>query len=113
MFASLMKCQKDDAMPRWILLVPLLFLSVLISHAQTANAQIESGWTNVNLRSEPNRNGAVIVELTGDTPLIVLVRTEDYIWYQAQTLDGQTGWIASRYVQLLVPQNTIPIYQPS
>jgi uncharacterized protein YgiM (DUF1202 family) len=98
-------------MPRWILLVLLVFLSLVTSQAQTVNAQVEAGWTNVNLRTEPNRNGTVVAELAGETALIVTARTADYIWYQVQTLEGQSGWVASRYVQLLVPQNSIPVFE--
>jgi uncharacterized protein YraI/lysophospholipase L1-like esterase len=97
-------------MQRWILLGFLLLLGLPAS-AQTANAQIETGWTNINLRTEPSANASVLAELSGGIPLIVLSRTADYIWYQAQTMEGLSGWIASRYVTLLVPQNTIPVYQ--
>jgi uncharacterized protein YgiM (DUF1202 family) len=98
-------------MPRRMLVLIFLLLSVFTAQAQTANAEVESGWTNVNLRSEPNRNGAVVVELVGETQLIVTARTDDYIWYAAQTLAGESGWVASRYVQLFVPLNSIPVYQ--
>jgi uncharacterized protein YgiM (DUF1202 family) len=98
-------------MPRRMLVLILLLLSAFSAQGQTANAAVESGWTNVNLRSEPNRNGAVVVELVGETQLIVTARTDDYIWYQAQTLAGQSGWLASQFVQLYVPLNSIPVYQ--
>jgi uncharacterized protein YraI/lysophospholipase L1-like esterase len=98
-------------MPRWILVILILLLSVLAVQAQTANARVEAGWTNVNLRTEPSVHGAVVLELVGETPLIVTARTADYIWYQAQTLEGQSGWVASRYIQLLVPQRNIPIFE--
>jgi uncharacterized protein YgiM (DUF1202 family) len=111
MFWSFTECQKDFDMPRRMLVFILLLLSAFSAQGQTANAVVESGWTNVNLRSEPNRNGVVVVELVGETQLIVTARTDDYIWYQAQTLAGQSGWLASRYVQLFVPLNSIPVYQ--
>lgn len=98
-------------MQRWIVLASFLFWTVFSSNAQEANAQIETGWTNINLRTEPSVNASVVAELGGGIPLIVLSRTADYIWYQAQTMEGQSGWLASRYVTLLVPQNTIPVYE--
>jgi uncharacterized protein YgiM (DUF1202 family) len=97
-------------MPRWILIVLLLLLSVVAVQGQTAaNAQVEDNWATLNLRTEPSVNAPIIVELPAGSPLIVLARTADNRWYQVQTLEGQTGWVATTYVDLLVAQSSVPV----
>lgn len=96
-------------MPRRILIALLLLLSAIVSQAQTANARVEDNWASLYLRAEPSVNAAVVVELAAGTPLIVTGRTADSRWYQAQTLEGQSGWAASNYVDLLVAQSSLPV----
>jgi uncharacterized protein YgiM (DUF1202 family) len=97
------------SMPRWILIVLLLLLSVAAVYGQTPNAQVEDNWATLNLRSEPSVNAPIIVELPAGSPLIVLGRTADNRWYQVQTVDGQSGWVATSYVKLLVAQSSVPV----
>lgn len=88
-------------MRRFIIAVLLfIFSSLSILQAQEANARVNNMWEMLNLRAAPASDAAVIKELAGKTPLIVLARTQDNAWFQVQTLDGLSGWVDSGFVEL-------------
>lgn len=96
------------ALPLLILSALLLTLAPVLS-AQTTNGQVKRMSTLLRLRQTPSPSGAVIVELTGGTPLILVGRTIDNNWLNVQTTDGQSGWVASGYVEAFIPLTDLPI----
>lgn len=91
-----------------ILSILLLAIAPMVS-AQAPNGQVKRMATILRLRQAPSPAGALIVELGAGTPLVVLGHTIDNNWFNVQTLEGQAGWVASGYVELLVPLSDIPL----
>lgn len=97
-------------MSRWIALILLMLVMTMNSFAQEPNARVVNMWEMLNIRSVPADDGAVVGELTGRTPLFVIGRTRDNRWYQVQTSEGISGWVASAFIELrTIEQATIPI----
>ena len=62
----------------------------------------------VNLRSFPSLGFEVLDELSRGAQVTILngpYKDEDFVWWQAQTTDGQVGWVAEHIngVQILAP----------
>ncbi|MDQ7027171.1 MAG: SH3 domain-containing protein [Anaerolineae bacterium] len=97
-------------MSRWIVLVLLMLMMTMNTFAQEPNARVVNMWEMLNIRNAPTNDGAVVGELTGRTPLFVSGRTRDNRWYQVQTSDGISGWVASGFIELRsIEQAAIPI----
>lgn len=95
----------------YLIIVCALILSVapMMSTAQETNGQVKRMSTLLRLRETPSPTGAVIAELTGLTPLILVGRTIDNNWLKVQTTDGQSGWVASGYVEPFIRLTDLPI----
>ena len=64
--------------------------------------------TLLNMRTTPNTNSAVIAELPDDTIVNLLGRNANSTWLYAQTSDGTTGWLYSRYVTVNGAVSSLP-----
>lgn len=97
-----------------ILVMVILLMGVFAVEAQASNARVIEMWEALNMREAPSDDAAVVVELTGRTPLFVSGRTRDNRWYAAQTEAGVSGWVASGYIELLsISQDQLPILDAS
>jgi uncharacterized protein YraI len=94
-----------------LIVLSLLLLTVapMMSNAQDTNGQVKRMSTLLRLRETPSPTGAVINELIGLTPLILVGRTIDNNWLKVQTTDGQTGWVAAGYVDAFIALTSLPI----
>lgn len=75
---------------------------------ETPNANVIDMAATLNLRSGPGSSNSVIVELSGRADLIVLGRSRGG-WLYVRTLDGMTGWVSRRYVELRTSYTGLPI----
>lgn len=69
----------------------------------------------VNMRSAAGTGSSVVQSLPQDTFLTIVggpTANGGYIWYQAQTNDGSTGWVASDFIQATTPANPTPTATP-
>ena len=89
----------------------LLLFAVVVQpiFAQDTNASVINMWEGLNVRSAPDADASIIGELPGRTPVLILTRTRDNIWFQVQMPDGQLGWAAAGYFNLDVEIWQIPI----
>ena len=80
----------------------LLLFAVVVQpiFAQDTNASVINMWEGLNVRSAPDADASIIGELPGRTPVLILTRTRDNIWFQVQMPDGQLGWAAAGYFNL-------------
>ncbi len=99
-------------MPPKLRLFLSLFLLLLafpvLAGAQDADARVKAMATTLRMRATPSPAGTVLAELAGGTPLTVLGRTLDNNWLKAQS-DGVEGWVASGYVELSIPLDSLPV----
>lgn len=95
---------------RYSLLLGLMILSALPIAAQfSPNAAVIDMWEQLNLRAAPDRAAAVVVELPGETPVLVLARTSDNVWFRLRTAEGVEGYAAAGFIALDVPLWEIPV----
>ena len=66
-----------------------------VAFSQTAVVQ-----RNVNLRSDPSINVALITLLTPPTPLTLLDANKQQGYYHVRTTAGQEGWVWSKNVSV-------------
>jgi uncharacterized protein YgiM (DUF1202 family) len=95
---------------KYFLITLLLLGAVVLPLQAQPNAQVKKMSSTLNLRETPD--GAVIKELAGGTPLIVIGRTSDNAWLQVKTEDGLSGWVSAAFVELQVPLDSLPIISP-
>ncbi|MBN2305955.1 MAG: SH3 domain-containing protein, partial [Anaerolineae bacterium] len=62
-------------------------------------AQVCGTCDNLRLRETPGSAGRVMAELTANTPLTIIGRTQDNAWLQVVLNNGTVGWVASQYVE--------------
>lgn len=72
-------------------------------------AQVCATCGSLRLRESPGTAGRVVGYLDALTPLDILGRTENSVWVQVITLDGSTGWVAARYLDLTVDLNAYAV----
>lgn len=100
-------------MPRWVTLtfvMIIMLFTTAFALAQGANATVIDMANTLNVRTAPTGSAAIIAELPGSSPVVVIGRTPTNRWYQIQTPDGAiSGWAASDFINLNVPRADIPI----
>src|SRR5690606_38040258 len=74
-----------------------------------AAAYVSYGRGSLRLREAPNENAAVLTNLNELTPLSLLQRTADGVWYQVALADGRQGWVMAQFVTLNVPLDGVAI----
>jgi len=77
--------------------------------AAAYNAQVCNTCGNLRLRSEPGTAGNIVTHMAANTPLNIIGKTEDNVWVQVTLLDGRTGWVASRYLDLSIDLNVVSV----
>lgn len=90
----------------------LLFLCLLatVSLAQEMpDARVLAMKNNLRLRAEPLEKTTIIGYLPPETPLKILSRTGDSLWFQVRTQDALTGWVDAAFIQLNIAIETIPV----
>jgi LysM repeat protein len=61
-------------------------------------ARVAADAGGLRLRKAPSTSAAVIVKLAEFTPLTILSKSEDGVWYEVKLADGTRGWVMVRYV---------------
>lgn len=69
---------------------------------------IEEG-DGLRLRDRPSLLGNVLANLPGETPLIIIGRSNDNEWLEVRTEDGTVGWVARSYVSTTVVLDSLPV----
>jgi len=83
------------------LIVALLAGALPGGAARPAAAQEPNAWTSydLNLRTGPGPEHAIITQLAANTPLILEARSDDIAWFLGRTADGvYRGWMSALYL---------------
>lgn len=70
---------------------------------------VVSGAQGVNLREGPSSNFVILVTLDQGTPLFLIGRSADNLYYEVETLDGQTGWVYAPLVNVFIEVASLPV----
>ena len=70
---------------------------------------VVSGVQGVNLRTGPNSGFDIIATLDQGTPLFLIGRTADSLYYEAETLDGLSGWVYAPLVDVFIHVEDLPV----
>jgi len=93
----------------WVLCMGVFPLTGVLNAQDSPNARVKSMATLLRMRETPSPLGVVILELVGGTPLTVLGRTLDDNWLNVKTAEGQAGWVASGYIEVLIALDSVAI----
>ena len=72
-------------------------------------AKVSEAGDNLRLRASPGTAGAIIGNLPAEMVLDLVGRTADSVWLQVLTADNRSGWVMTRYVDLFMDINTLPV----
>ena len=77
----------------------------------SVTAVVATNGANLNVRSGPSTNEAVVIKIANDATVTVLGRTESSAWLQIQlsTTTAETGWVAAQYLQVASELDTLPV----
>ena len=69
---------------------------------------------NVRVRANPSTSAAILTQLNQGETVLVHGRTAASDWVQitVPSSPGQRGWVASEFIKLSVPMQTLPVVQP-
>lgn len=67
---------------------------------------------NVNVRANPGRLFAVVMNVKRDTTFVVLGKAPGEEWIYVQAQDETTGWVFARFLQANVDLRAAPLLQP-
>jgi hypothetical protein len=70
---------------------------------------VVSGAQGVNLREGPSSSFAIIATLDQGAPLFLIGRTADNLYYEVETVDGQTGWVYAPLIEVFVEVASLPV----
>jgi LysM repeat protein len=80
----------------------------------TNSARVAANASGLRLREAPSSSAAVLMKLDALTPLTILRRSADGVWFEVSLTDGTKGWVMSQYVDTgaarVVVRATAPPY---
>ncbi len=80
-----------------------------ISASETVSATVTILPEALNVRNGPNTGYTVIATLPTGTVLTVIGKTQAGDWWKVKLPDGQTGWVASDYVEFSGDEDEVPV----
>ena len=63
----------------------------------------------LNVRTTPSTAGTIVVKLDPDVTVVVTGRTTTGDWVRVQVADGAAGWVASEFLDLDQPLESVPV----
>jgi len=67
----------------------------------------------LNLRGGPGGEYTLLQVLEQDTPLDLLGRSADNLWYEVLTPSNRQGWVSSEYLEILITRELVITWNPT
>ena len=100
---------------KWLLIgifLVLALFSMTTTHSALAQTKVANGVVatgQLNVRSGPGIEYAVVTSVFSDAPLAIYGKSGYNTWVQVGTANGTTGWVNSTYIVMDVPLSGLPV----